>query len=190
MVNIDYSACLKKIYPEITSDDFAFFYDEDGLRFEWYNEATFGLQPSLQLLEFQWLEIVKVKALAEIKLIRALGLDKAALSPGILAIYNQNYEAAMLFMEGKETEVLKTGMTVYDYLAGFGSRLGLSVAQFAGYIIGEYRAIGPTVFEVEKRYLALSYGGDIENQIVPIGMYNNADLVQKAVDDYRAFCQV
>ena len=188
MAEINYSLCIKKKYPTITDADFSFEQDENGLRLLWNNPIAFGTNPELSELEPYWLAIVKTQALLDVKDIRKCGLDKAALSPGILAIYDANYTASVNLLVGDPDVLVKNGMTSVDYLTGFGSRLGMSAVTFANYIIAENHKVGPTAYQVEARYLALTYGGDAANGIIPINYMTSVEQVQSAVANFITYC--
>lgn len=134
------------------------------------------------------LQTVKTQALAEIKAIRSMGLDKAAISSGVLAMYDANYAASVELLEGRGDTVMKNGITAEVYLTGFGGRLGMTGIQFAQYIIDENRRVGPTVYEIEKRYLALTYGGDIPQGIYPVSVLTTQEQVEAAVTAFRTYC--
>lgn len=188
MAEINYYSCIKRAYPTITDADFTLEQDENGLHLHWYNEAIFGVAPALSSLESQWLPIVKQQALLEVKDIRRQGLDKAALSAGIYAIYEANYEAAINFLAGSPEALMKNGMDAESYLTEFGARLQMTANQFATYIIAENQRVGPVAFEVEKRYLALTYAGDANAGIIPINYLPNVTAVENAVAAFRTFC--
>ena len=186
---IDYYACIKHKYPTIPDSAFNLV-DINGVVSIDYWDISYGPQPTMLELEEEYLSVVKQRALVDIKEIRRLGLDKAALSAGILAVYNTNYEAATAFLAGNTTQEIKNGMTALDYLTGFGARLQMTAEQFANYIIVENIRVGPSVYEVEKRYLALTYGGDIPSGIYPISMLSNETSILAAVENYKTYCGV
>jgi hypothetical protein len=136
------------------------------------------------------LQVIKQKALAEIKELRKQGLDKAALSAGILAIYDSNYDAAIEYLAGNHTACIKNGMQVNDYLTGFGARLQMTAEQFANYIVAENKRVGPTVYDVEKRYLALTYAGDVTSGIYPISMLSDESSISNAIENFKLYCQL
>jgi hypothetical protein len=186
---IDYAQCILAGFPGSTQEDFILEDTGNGIEITYWNELK-GAKPSLEYLAQFELGVVKKQSLADIKDIRRQGLDKSAISSGILAIYNTNYEAAILFLEGKRSEVMKTGMTAETYLTGFGTKLQMTALQFANYIIAENYRVGPNVYDIEKRYLALAYGGDIPNGIYPISVLPSKAAVLKAVADFKTFCEV
>lgn len=187
---IDYTKCALKKYPTATEEDFSFQDDGDGIYISFWNTGKLGQQPALAELESYWLSIYKEIATAEVKSIRRQGLDKAALSAGILAIYNANYEASVDLLNGSPNMQTKNGMTAEEYLSGFGARLNMTATQFAEYIIAENLRVGPTAYEVEKRYLALAYGGDAPSGIVPINYLATTEQIDSAVESFRSFCGV
>lgn len=184
---IDYAACVRKAYPTITDSEFSLS-EEDGVTTLTWNRGD--AKPTLASLEAQWLAVVKGQAIIEIKDIRRQGLDKATISSGVLAIYNTNYEAAVDFLNGNPDNPLKNGMTPVEYLTGFGARLGMSATQFANYIVAENLRVGPTVYDIEHRYLALAYGGDAANGIVPINYLPSEAAVQQSVANFKTYCGV
>lgn len=188
MSTINYEECIFKAFPNITDADFSVEEDETGLEIKWFNEATFGPKPSFESLLPVWLSVIKQKALAQVKELRQIGLDNAARSAGVLAVYNTNYEAAQYFMAGKGDTVLKTGKTSTEYLTGFGINLGMTAAQFANYIISENKRMGPSIYQVEKRYLALTYAGDTSLNILPINALTSEEAIIAAVNDFAVFC--
>jgi hypothetical protein len=189
MQNVDYSGCILKAYPAATIRDFELV-DIDGIiSISYWNLDKLGAQPSLEDLELhQWLGVVKKVALNDIKEVRQLGLDRVARSSGILSVYQANYEASINVINGQGTILTKTGMTSHDYCLGFAKNLGMTVEQFAQYIVNENVRMGPTAYQIERRYLALTYGGDSELGITPINMIDSVDHVQTAASTYRKFC--
>lgn len=186
---VDYYACIKHKYPTIPDTSFELV-DINGLVSISSWDSAYGQQPTLLELSEVYTQVLQAKALLDIKDIRRQGLDKAAISPGILAIYNSNYEAAIEYLENRPTTILKNGMTVENYLLGFCAKLNMTVIQFVNYIIAENKRVGPTAYEVEKRYLALAYGGDVANGIYPISMLNDEVAITAAVLDYYNYCQL
>jgi hypothetical protein len=176
---IDYAACMNKAFPGVP---FTLSEDENGL------VLTTTAPTSILALQAFWIPVCKEKALLEIKDIRKQGLDKAALSPGILAIYNTNYEAAVEFLADRPATVMKNGMTAEAYLTGFGAKLQMTAVQFANYIIAENLRVGPTVYDVEKRYLALAYAGG--DGITPIAYLSTEAAIEAAISNFRTFCGV
>jgi hypothetical protein len=190
MSEINYNLCIKRAYPGITDADFSLEQDEQGLRLIWLNTTQYGPAPYLQVMELQWLALVKEQAILSIKDLRRQGLDKAALSAGILAIYDANYLASIELLAGRGTTVMKSGITAESFLTGFGSKLNMTATQFANYIIAENQRVGPTAYEVEKRYLALAYGGDAGAGIYPISVMASEEQITAAVEAYKTFCGV
>jgi hypothetical protein len=188
---INYTECITKAYPGITADDFALQQNDDGslVILNW-NVTKYGTCPTLTSLDHLWLGIAKVNALSEIKDIRKQGLDKAALSAGILAIYNTNYEAAVEYLADRPTTLMKNGMTAEAYLAGFGTKLNMTARQFATYIVAENLRVGPTVYDIEAYYLALAYGGDATKGIVPVAYLPTELAVITAVSNFKSYCGV
>ncbi len=184
---IDYYACIKLKFPTISDTAFELTDIDGNISITKWDEA-YGQQPTMLELNDIHLSVVKKNALAEVKELRRLGLDKAALSAGILAIYDGNYLAAIELLEHRETTVLKNGMTAIDYLAGFGAKLGMSASQFASYVVSENRRVGPTAYEVEKMYLALTYAGCAEHNIPPINAMTSEEQILNAIDMYKTFC--
>jgi len=185
---IDYYACIKHKYPGI--DDSAFeLIDTDGVVTLKKWDSSYGSLPTMMELDAVHLDVVRQKALAEVKELRRLGLDKAAISSGILAVYNSNYEAAVAYLAGNNIAI-KNGMLASEYLEGFGARLQMTAEQFANYIVAENIRIGPTVYDIEKRYLALTYAGDVTNGIYPISMLTDEYTIINAVESFRIYCQL
>lgn len=188
---IDYLSCLVKLYPTIEISDFELRDEGDGtVYFNYWNEVKLGTCPTIQMIETYALSAFKLKALATVKLIRQKGLDAIALSAGILAVYNTNYDASVDFLNGEPNAEIKIGVSCEEYLAEFGARLGMTAAQFANYIIAENIRMGPTLFQVESRYLALTYGGDAENGIIPINSMTSIAAIEAAVIAYADYCGV
>ena len=181
---MDYAACMKKAYP---TDTFELVQDENGLVLTWDRQES---PPTLQSLEVHWLAIVKEQSLIEVKDIRRQGLDKAAISAGIYAIYQTNYDAAVDYLNGSPDSIMKNGMTPEAYLAGFGAKLNMTATQFANYIIAENLRVGPALYDIEKRYLALTYAGDLANGIVPINYLTTETAILQAVINFKTYCGV
>ena len=136
----------------------------------------------------QSLTTVRADTLADIKKARQSGLNRLTLSAGVSAIYDTNYAAARHIVDGTGTTVMKNGMTAIDYMSGFGRNFNMTAEQFANYIINENLRVGPTAYEIEKRYLALTYAGDIPNGIYPINAMTDINAIKQAAIDYRIFC--
>lgn len=184
---IDYAKCILKGYNGITMDDFSLQDSGSGIEIVYWNSA-FGDKPTLQSLEQYWLAAVKIVALVEIKELRQQGLDLAARSAGVYAIYEANYEAAIDFLNGQPDIIMKSGMTPEQHLTGFGSKLNMTATQFATYVVNENLRVGPTVYDVEARYLALTYAGDIPNGIYPISVLTTEAQINATVEGYRTYC--
>lgn len=124
---------------------------------------------------------LRADIIAEVQNIRATALEKATKNSGVYAVYDENYQASVAYVEGKgDLTEMRNGMTATQYLTGFGARLGMTAAQFAAYIIAENKRIGPTAYQVEDEYLRLAYG------VIP-----NETSVAKLLaypTDYRRFC--
>jgi hypothetical protein len=125
---------------------------------------------------------LKADIIAKVKAIRATALGQAVKNAGVLAVYDENYTAAVAYQAGRTTEIMKDGKTASDYLAGFGSKFGMSAAQFAAYIVGENRRVNPTSYNIEQEYLRLVYS------VVPGVQFIESLLNIPAA--YRAFCGV
>jgi hypothetical protein len=176
------------MYPALTEQDVSFKVDDQGQIFIEYWNPEFGQAPTLENLVTQNLAVAKTQGLLDIKELRKQGLDKAALSAGILAIYDANYGAAVDFLNGLPDQDTKNGMSAENYLAGFGARLNMTAIQFAQYIVDENLRVGPRAYEIEKRYLALTYGGDAGAGITPINFLTTVEAIDAAVENYRLFC--
>jgi hypothetical protein len=189
---IDYTKCTLKKYPTAILSDFTFQDNSDGngVYLAYWNTEKLGAAPTLTELDTYWLAIVKTDAITEIKSIRRQGLDLAALSAGILAIYDANYAASVDFLNGAPDVQTKNGMTAEEYLTGFGGRLNMTATQFAEYIVAENLRVGPTAYDVEKRYLALCYGGDASAGIMPVNYLPTVDAVDQAVTNFRVYCNI
>lgn len=119
-------------------------------------------------------------AVAEIKLIRSTTEDRFPKnSPGVLAVYDVNYEASVRFQAGDITP-LRTGETPAAYLTLLGAEMvpPMTNAEFAAYIIAENVRVGPTATNVEQMYLR--YLGQVYTR--PIAEVNGI------VEAYRVFC--
>jgi hypothetical protein len=123
-----------------------------------------------------------------IKGIRVSALGTVPKNAGVLAVYDENYKAAVAIIEGRGSDVMKDGSTALDFMARFGSKFGMSAEQFAAYIIGENRRVNPTAVAIEERYLALCYGGDAATGLLPISALPTITAMRQAVIDYADFC--
>lgn len=124
---------------------------------------------------------LKTNLIGEIKEIRAMALELATKNSGVSAIYDENYQASLAVSSGfGDTSIQRNGMTATQYLTGFGSRLGMTAAQFATYIIAENRRIGPTSYQVEDEYLRLAYRA--------IPQETDADILFAYPGSFRRFC--
>jgi hypothetical protein len=184
---IDYADCIKRAYPNILDTDYSLNEDENGLVLNWYRQDA---KPTFEGLETAWLAVCKEKAITTIKDIRRQGLDKAAISAGVLAVYTTNYEAAVEYLANRPLTILQNGLTAESYLLGFSSKLNMTPVQFANYIVAENLRIGPDVYDVESRYLALAYAGDAIHGIVPINYLSTELAIENAVTNFKAFCGV
>ena len=100
----------------------------------------------------------------------------------MLAVYSENYLASVAYLAGNgATTVMKDGHTASDYLTGFGARLGMTAGQFAAYIVGETRRVGPTAYEVEDESLRLGYG------VIPAE--TSIDELLDLPNQYGRYCQ-
>ena len=190
-MSIDYLACLIELYPTIEVSDFELCDNGSGVvYFDYWNETKLGSCPTIETVESKVLAVFKKKALDTVKLIRQKGLDAVALSAGILAVYETNYDASYDYLNGEPNAEIKIGVSCEAYLAEFGARLGMTATQFAQYIISENIRMGPTMRQVESRYLALTYGGDAANGILPINMMTSIEAIEAAVLAYAEYCTV
>ena len=122
---------------------------------------------------------LKAQVAEQLKTIRQLALDKVARSPGVLAVYDENYRAAQAYQAGAgDTTIMKDGRTATAYLAGFGARLGMTAGQFAAYIVSENQRVAPTA--IEDEYLRLVYG------LIPT--LQDVDILLGLPDSFRRFC--
>lgn len=120
---------------------------------------------------------IRSAAVAEIKQIRGATLDKfTKFRSGVQMVYDTNYTAATMFLAG-DTSLLRTGVTPAQHLS-MGARIGMTVEQFANYIIAENVRLGPSAWEVEDRYLK----DMVTVQYCPI------DNVPVIVTAYREWC--
>jgi len=124
---------------------------------------------------------MKADAINTIKDIRAAALERLTKNSGVLAVYDENYRAAVEYVNGRTAAEMKGGQTAEAYLTGLGARLGMTAAQFAAYIISENKLVGPTAYQVEEEYLRLAYGA------VP-SMTDNTVISQQP-EIYRQFCE-
>lgn len=190
-MSIDYLACLLELYPTIEVSDFELCDNGSGVvYFTYWNETKLGSCPTIETIEAKALAVFKSKALATVKLIRQKGLDAVALSAGILAVYQTNYDASIDYLNGEPNAEIKIGVSCEEYLSEFGARLGMTATQFANYIVSENIRMGPNMRQVESRYLALTYGGDAANGILPISVMNSIEDIEAAVLAYAAYCSV
>jgi hypothetical protein len=117
----------------------------------------------------------------EIKTIRAKGLELSTKNSGVLAVYSENYAAAVACLAGScDSTIMKNGLTASQYLGGFGTRLGMTVNQFATYIVAENRKVGPAAYQIEDEYLRLAYS------VIPAETSVSRLLAYPI--DYRRFC--
>lgn len=95
----------------------------------------------------------------QIKEIRKQALARFAIDAGVLAVYDQNYQAAEAYKDGYGlTTIMRNGMTAEGYLAGMASQMGMTAAAFADYILAENRKT-LSAYGIEREYLRLAYTG-------------------------------
>jgi hypothetical protein len=124
---------------------------------------------------------LRSKVAEEIKTIRKQSLDRIATdSSGVLAVYDENYRAALALTDGDTSWLSKDGKNAETYLAAFGSRLGMTPPQFAAWIVAENRRIGAAASRVEDEYLRLAYS------VVPT--LTDIDQLLALPQQYREFC--
>ena len=123
---------------------------------------------------------VRGQVAAQVQAIRQTALNAAAKSVGVLAVYDENYAAATAYLAGNTTAITKSGLTVSDYLQGFGERLGMTAQQFAQYIVSQNRQVGPAAYDIEAEYLRLTY------TVIPSA--TDIDALLAIPDAYRRFC--
>lgn len=124
---------------------------------------------------------LKANTADEVKAIRAKGLELSTKNSGVLAVYSENYTAAVACLAGAcDSTTMKDGRTASQYLAGFGARLGMTINQFAAYIVAENRKVGPVAYQIEDEYLRLAYS------VIPAETSVARLLAYPA--DYRRFC--
>lgn len=146
------SSFMRMVYR---APNFSIYSSNSANRRELWEDANSSTPDSTILAAFPGLRLFVV---AQIVDLRKSALDRIALSPGVSAIYDENYQASVYFQEGQPNIVMKNGMTAQDYLAGFGAKLGMTAAQFAAYIVTENVRVGPTAYQIEQEYLRLCYG--------------------------------
>lgn len=125
---------------------------------------------------------LKSEIKTEVTEIRKQALDRITLNSGVLAVYSENYAAATAYKAGNGSMLMKDGQTATAYLTGMGSQMtpALTVDQFATYIIGENRRVGPTAYDVEQQYLWFAY------TVIP-GEASIAELLDLP-NQYRRYC--
>jgi len=124
---------------------------------------------------------LKPSVVADIKDTRATALGLAVKNAGVLAVYDENYRAAVAHLNGLgSAEIMKDGKTATVYLTGFGQKFGMTADYFAQYIINENRRVNPTSYAIEQEYLRLAY------TVIP-GMQFVESLLNLPAA-YREFC--
>ena len=164
--------------PEILRQELVATVGETG----WYistsgNQVEFvgeGFDPSEVILAHfaNGLAREQAKLKAKIKEIRAAALDRFPNNSGIATVYEQNFEAATKGASDTTT-ILRNGKTPAQHLGDFGSRIGMTAAQFETYIFVENLAVGQKMTEIEAAYLTAYYG---------------ATITEQTVADYQAYC--
>lgn len=120
---------------------------------------------------------IRSEAVVEIKQIRGDTLDKfTKRRSGVQMVYDTNYTAATMFLAGDES-LLRTGVTPAQHLS-MGMRIGMTVEQFANYILAENVRLGPSAWEVEDRYL----------KDMVSAQYGPIENVPAVVTAYREWC--
>ena len=116
-------------------------------------------------------------ASAEVKQIRGETADKfTKRSSGVLMVYEVNVVAARAYLAGS-TDLLRTGMTPEQHLM-MGANMGMNAEQFAYYILSENARLGPSMWDVEDRYLAA---------LMAVA-YGAAESIDSIVSGYREWC--
>lgn len=124
---------------------------------------------------------LKNEIIAQVKSLRQDALAATVKNAGVLAVYDENYKAAVACIENTgDTTVMKDGQSATLYLTGFGAQFGMTSAQFAAYIIGENRRVNPPAYQIEQEYLRLCYA------FIPT--CQDVALVLAAPADFGRFC--
>ncbi|MBT0666350.1 hypothetical protein KI809_18740 [Geobacter pelophilus] len=123
---------------------------------------------------------LKVAIIDKIKQLRAVALDKATRSPGVSAIYAENYFAAVEYQAGRPESLTKAGMTAEVHLTGLAANLNMTAPQFADYIIKENRRVGPPLYDIEGEYTRLAYA------VIPLSQ--SIPEIMAAPAQFQQFC--
>lgn len=135
------------------------------------------------------LDQTKLQAKQTLKQIRKTSLELWAGNGGVSAVYTENFQAAIAYEATDTAYRTKDGRTPADYLTRLGSLMGMTPQEFCDYIMWENSTnASPRMAQVEERYLALCYAGDVTNSITSIDDLATEVEVQQAITDYQTFC--
>ncbi len=131
----------------------------------------------------------KTEAKQTLKQLRKISLERWAGNGGVSAIYTENFNAATAHTTEDLVYRTKDGRTPEAYLTRLGSLMGMTCQEFCDYILWENSTnASPRMAQVEERYLALCYEGDVANNITQIDDLLTEEEVQTALTDYQTFC--
>lgn len=119
-------------------------------------------------------------AVAEVKRLRQAALDHFPRSTGVSEVYAENLRAAQALTAGAgATTIMRDGTTAEAYLGAMAAGMGISAAQFAGYVLAENTAAAVKAREIEAEYVRLAY------TFIPGCSFEEVQLV---ADGFREFC--
>lgn len=119
---------------------------------------------------------LKTEIAAKIGDLRKQALDRAAISPGVLAVYDQNSAAA----SSSASTTTRINISAGDYLSGMGSEVGMTGDQFKAYIVAENIRVGTPGYWAERQYLWLT------RIVIPGEQY--VDELLSLPEQYRRYC--
>ena len=98
----------------------------------------------------------RAEALVRIKAQRQQALDSLVRSAGVAEIYAENLLAAQRYA-ASDTSPMRSGQTPTQYLTAMAGRMGLSVGDFAAYVLQENGSAARKAVAVEEAYLDFAY---------------------------------
>lgn len=119
-------------------------------------------------------------AIVLVKQQRQAALDTFPKSSGVSEVYAENLKAAQAIKAGSgAVTLMRDGTTSEEFLSHMAVGMGVTVDQFAAYVVAQNSAAATKAREIEAEYVRLTYS------YIPACDF---DQVQTVVTEYQAFC--
>lgn len=152
--------------------------DRPDDRFYWVKElkadGTWDAEP-------KDMDDLRQAAIGQVKQQRQSALDSFPKSSGVSEVYAENLKAAQALKSGNGTTVvMRDGTSAEVFLGHMAAGMGITVDQFADYVLQQNTDAATSAREIEAEYVRLVYS------YIPKCTF---DQVQTVVDEYREFCR-